>query len=67
MTFKVFKHNNSIGANKPFTKSNFNLSMWERLKSLISTLQNVTLMNKNSEIYRPAGTKLRSVRLPKHS
>ena len=52
ITFKVVKHLNPIDAMKPFTKSNCNLCMQERLTILKNILdKRVTVMNKNLDIY----------------
>ena len=62
MTFKVLKQLNPIGAMKTFTKPNCNLCMQERL-TILKMIRDkcVTVMNKNSEIYGPAGTRLVSI------
>ena len=52
MTFKVLNQLNPIGAMKTFMKPNCNLCMQERLTILKMICEkNVTVMNKNSEIY----------------
>ena len=52
MNFKAVNQLNPIGAMKPFTKPNCNICMEKHL-TIIKTFrdENVTLMNKNSEIY----------------
>ena len=62
MDFKVVKQLNPIDAMKTFTKTNYNLCMEERL-TILKKLRDkhVTVMNKNSEIYRNAVTKFLSV------
>ena len=53
MNFRAVNQINPIGAMKPFTKPNCNICMEKHL-TIIKTFrdENVTLMNKNSEIYR---------------
>ena len=58
MTFKLVNQLNPIGAMNTFTKTNCNLCMEERLTILKKICdKRVTVINKNSEIYGPTGTK----------
>ena len=62
MTFKVVKQINTIGAMKTSTKPNCNLCMEERLKILKNLRdKRVMIMNTNSEIYGPDGTRFVSI------
>ena len=57
--FKVVKQLNQIGAMKTFTKPNCNLCIQERLKILKKLRdKRVTVVNKNSEIYRACRYKM---------
>ena len=58
MTFKVVKQLNPIDAMKILTKPNYNLCMQEH-STMMKKLRDkrVTVMNNNSEIYGPSGTK----------